>query len=136
TPPPAKALVFARPNGGPLNANTWRRACWEPAVKRSGVPYLSPHKLRHVWISRLISEGADLNYVKTMAGHTSITTTVNIYADVVDKDGPRKGVAQVDALLTAALSGGGPAAGLNGALPAPMKANGAVSERAVSTREI
>jgi hypothetical protein len=34
----ADGLVFANRAGGYLRYGNWRRDCWNPAVKRSGVP--------------------------------------------------------------------------------------------------
>ena len=53
------------------------------AVKRicrnAGVPYISPHGLRHLCATILIENGADLELVSKMLGHKSVLTTMNIY---------------------------------------------------------
>lgn len=53
------------------------------AVKRicrnAGVPYISPHGLRHLCATILIKNGADLELVSKMLGHKSVLTTMNIY---------------------------------------------------------
>ena len=41
------------------------------------------HDLRHTFASLLIAEGADLVYVKTQMGHSSITVTVDTYGHLV-----------------------------------------------------
>ncbi|MBQ7351349.1 MAG: site-specific integrase [Clostridia bacterium] len=40
---------------------------------------LSCHKIRHSWITRLISNGAPVNVVSEMAGHSKPNTTLKIY---------------------------------------------------------
>ncbi|MGN1222741.1 MAG: site-specific integrase [Christensenellales bacterium] len=41
---------------------------------------VSCHKIRHSWITRLISNGAPVNIVSKLAGHAGIDTTLKLYA--------------------------------------------------------
>ncbi|MBV2128925.1 site-specific integrase [Rheinheimera sp. SM2107] len=44
-------------------------------LQRIGVENASPHDLRRTFITRLLEQNVDLNTVRQMAGHASITTT-------------------------------------------------------------
>jgi len=47
---------------------------------------ISGHKLRHTWITTLITEGVPVNYVSDFAGHSSVDTTLKIYTHTTDAD--------------------------------------------------
>ncbi len=48
-------------------------------MKRSGLPDLSPHDLRHSCASLLLSQGADIKSVQEILGHADASTTLNYY---------------------------------------------------------
>ncbi len=48
---------------------------WHEVRKAAGLPALRLHDLRHTFCSRLLAAGADLQTVRELAGHTSISTT-------------------------------------------------------------
>ncbi|QGP76879.1 tyrosine-type recombinase/integrase [Tetragenococcus halophilus] len=50
--------------------------------KRSGLPQLSPHALRHTFATILISQGKDFKTVSELLGHTNISMTLDVYAGV------------------------------------------------------
>lgn len=49
------------------------------------LPYFSCHCFRHTFATRMIEAGVNLKVVQTVLGHTDITTTMNIYADVTSR---------------------------------------------------
>lgn len=56
------------------------------AVKRSGVPRITPHDLRHSAASFAVSAGANVKAVQKMLGHSSAAMTLDVYADLFDGD--------------------------------------------------
>lgn len=73
---------------GPTGADFWRYEAWYPhwrAIKTELLKFgyrrakLTPHGLRHSALSALVAFGVDLATLRHMAGHASITTTINTY---------------------------------------------------------
>lgn len=56
------------------------------AVKRSGVPRVTPHDLRHTAASLAISAGANVKAVQLMLGHKSAAMTLDTYSGLFDDD--------------------------------------------------
>jgi integrase len=55
------------------------------ACRRSGVPTIRIHDLRHLSASLLVKAGADVKSVQKRMGHSSLQTTLGIYAHVLSK---------------------------------------------------
>lgn len=67
------SVVFPNPETGqPFTTIT---KTWHQMRKAAGLPMLRLHDLRHTFCSRLLAAGADLQTVRELAGHTSISTT-------------------------------------------------------------
>ncbi|HBM98002.1 MAG TPA: site-specific integrase [Ruminococcus sp.] len=49
-------------------------------IKRSGLPYVTLHSLRHTNATLMIAEGTDVCTVSKRLGHANTATTLNIYA--------------------------------------------------------
>lgn len=90
--------VFNSPNGGMLKPPSSQTGWFDMAVKRSGLPNLSPHDLRHTTASLAVSAGANVKALQRMLGHASAAMTLDRYADLFDEDL----VAVADALDVAA----------------------------------
>ena len=78
--------VFHTKNGGFLNRNDTDRTL-KTMLKRAGIekrPTL--HDLRHTYLSELVRCGVDLKTVSVIAGHSDISTTMNIYVHKSDDD--------------------------------------------------
>ncbi|WP_299166979.1 tyrosine-type recombinase/integrase [uncultured Arthrobacter sp.] len=56
------------------------------AVRRAGLPRITPHDLRHTAASFAVSAGANVKAVQRMLGHSSAAMTLDIYADLFDED--------------------------------------------------
>ena len=56
------------------------------AIKRAGVPRITPHDLRHSAASFAVSAGANVKVVQKMLGHSSAAMTLDTYADLFDGD--------------------------------------------------
>jgi len=46
------------------------------------LPKFSCHSLRHTFATRMVEAGVNMKVIQDMLGHTDISTTMNIYADV------------------------------------------------------
>ncbi|PWH15394.1 MAG: hypothetical protein DDG58_11155 [Ardenticatenia bacterium] len=87
-------LMFANHQGDPLNPSvvgrTLKRLC-----QHIGVTVVTPHSLRHLHASLLISAGLPITDVSRQLGHANANITLGVYAHYVDR------VAGKDAAATA-----------------------------------
>lgn len=72
-------LVFTSPEGEPLRPHNWRRRYWYPAVKAPGLPWCTPHALRHTFVSFLIDQGVPIEKVCEQARHRDPGFTWRVY---------------------------------------------------------
>lgn len=68
------------------SASRGNRAWWPSALKRAGLPLLSPHDLRHTFASIAVQAGANVKALQRMLGHSSAAMTLDVYADLFDSD--------------------------------------------------
>ena len=71
--------LFTQWNGLPIYPDTvtdW----FAKFIKRSGLPYVTLHSLRHTNATLMIAEGIDVCAVSKRLGHASTSTTLNVYA--------------------------------------------------------
>jgi integrase len=95
-PGPGRLQPWPKPRkdgGGPLLYQNFRRRYWEPAFKRLGLPYVTPHSARHSFISTLQAQGIEVGLVAHIAGHANPTVTLGHYTQAV-----RGGAAAISAL--------------------------------------
>jgi len=78
-------LVFPSPSGGPLHRSTLYKQGYLPAIRKSGVPRIRFHDLRHTYASLLIDQGEHPKYIQGQMGHSSITVTMDVYGHLMDK---------------------------------------------------
>jgi integrase len=82
-------LVFAGMDGGYMRSarvHEDNMSWFAGAVKRSGIPRITPHDLRHSAASFAVSAGANVKAVQKMLGHSSAAMTLDVYADLFDDD--------------------------------------------------
>ena len=53
-------------------------------VKGTDFDFITLHSLRHCNATLLINSGIDLKIVSELLGHSDVSTTANVYADVLD----------------------------------------------------
>lgn len=71
-------LVFRTPAGDPLHGSVVTTD-FQAALERAGLPRQRFHDLRHAAASQMIAAGVPLHSVMETLGHSSITTTADIY---------------------------------------------------------
>lgn len=59
------------------------RTAWDKAVKMAGLPHIPMYNIRHVAVSEMLAQGADLAAVAAQAGHSTPATTCSFYAHVI-----------------------------------------------------
>jgi integrase len=71
--------VFTAPKAGPLRVTAFRARAWRPATKTAGLDGLRIHDLRHTAVALWIAAGASPKEVAALAGHTSVSFTLDRY---------------------------------------------------------
>lgn len=85
-PGPGRLQPWPKPRldgGGPLLYQNYRRRYWQPVFARLGLPYVTPHSARHLFISTLQAEGIEVGLVAKLAGHASAVVTLGHYTQAV-----------------------------------------------------
>jgi Phage integrase family len=93
----ANAPVFPTRTGERRNKDNVRSRVIAPAVRRANElreaaggsplpPGVTPHALRHTFISFLLEAGASPRYVMGQVGHTDPKTTLQVYAHILKRD--------------------------------------------------
>lgn len=77
-------FVFTAEGGGPMHPShlgNWLNRFAE----RRGLPHLNPHAFRHTMTSLLFFSGVDSVSISRRLGHSSVSTTTNIYSHVMEQ---------------------------------------------------
>ena len=77
-------LVFGNRKGQPLRESKLLRNVLQPAAKRAGLGRVTWHQFRHIHSSLLNDLRVPVKIAQEQLGHSSISTTLNIYTHVVD----------------------------------------------------
>ena len=74
--------AFTGDDGAPVFPDSLTK--WFSAfVKRSGLPDVHVHSLRHTYASLMIADGTPLVVISRRLGHAQVSTTANIYSHVI-----------------------------------------------------
>lgn len=89
-------LVFPTSTGEWQSLDNWRKRGFFAASEKAGLvitkkeggkeiilPKYAPYSLRHFFASMLIAEGTDIAKIKTLMGHTDISTTYDVYGHLI-----------------------------------------------------
>jgi integrase len=79
-------FVFASVTGRPQDADKLREKTLQPAADRAGLGKIGWHRLRHSYATVLDSTGARMKVAQELMRHASITTTMDTYTGVVERD--------------------------------------------------
>lgn len=90
--------VFTTSIGTPLNGPDTTRA-FQRLLAAAGLPRMRFHDLRHGAASLLLAQGVSPRVIQDMLGHSTITTTMGIYAHVIPEL-QRDAAARMDAILS------------------------------------
>ena len=88
--------VFLNTIGNPWTHKTLRKY-WVRTCAEIGIEYKNIHTLRHTFATRALESGIDVKTVSAILGHKNVTTTMNIYQDVLPSQ-KRKAANMMDCL--------------------------------------
>jgi integrase len=77
-----EGLVIDRGDGAPMHPDTLSSA-WSRMIKRSGLPHVRFHDLRHAHATLLLVKGVHPKIVSERLGHSSIGITLDTYSHVL-----------------------------------------------------
>jgi integrase len=80
----ADDLLFGNRGGKPLRESKLLRNVLQPAAERAGLGRVTWHQFRHIHSSLLNDLRVPVKIAQEQLGHSSISTTLNIYTHVVD----------------------------------------------------
>lgn len=74
--------IFTMEDGSPMLPNSLSQ-WFHKFVRRSGLPPVHVHSLRHTYASLMIADGTPLVVVSRRLGHAQVSTTSNIYSHLI-----------------------------------------------------
>lgn len=98
-------LVFTNEIGSHINGRTLLKA-FKKRVEAIGLPEMRFHDLRHTFAALSIQNGDDLYAVSKTLGHSTISTTANIYGHLTEK-AKKDSANRMDAYISSLNAAGG-----------------------------
>ena len=92
-------LVFAGCLGEPIGPEKVTQRAFKPLLKRTGLPEIRFHDLRHTFATLLLARGVHPTYVQRALGHASVKMTLDRYSHWMPSMG-RATAEAIDAALT------------------------------------
>lgn len=83
-PFPHPEMVLTSAHGDYVSHNYVEKK-FKKFVKDTDFSYITLHSLRHANATLMLANGVDLKVVSSLLGHTNISTTADIYADVLNE---------------------------------------------------
>lgn len=77
-------LVFTVGTGNPLDGRNLRARQFPKLLAKAGLSDMRIHDLRHSAASLLLADGVPVKVVSEMLGHADVTTTLRVYAHVLE----------------------------------------------------
>jgi integrase len=96
--PDVRALVFAKSDGTPLDRWNLLRKHLKPAAKKSGLPGVTWHLLRHSHATMLDGVGTPIGTMQSLLGHSAPEITREIYLHAIPEE-QRRAVESVERLV-------------------------------------
>jgi integrase len=75
-----EGLLFASNKDTPLDAQNIVNRHFKPLLKRTGLPGIRWHDLRHTYATLLLARGTHPTYVQKSLGHASVQLTLDRYS--------------------------------------------------------
>lgn len=76
-------LVFAQPDGRPLDGQSLTRNEFRRLLRQAGCPPITFHALRHTTASLHLAQGSNLKLVSELLGHSGVGITADLYSHLV-----------------------------------------------------
>jgi integrase len=98
--PGGRSLVFGTARDKPDMLGNLTKRVLAPLEREAGVPHYGWHGLRHHRISSWLKAGLDPKHVQTLAGHASLTMTLDVYGHFLPTDDADQRVAAAELYAT------------------------------------
>jgi integrase len=93
-----KERLFIQNDGKPLfpsTINSWLNKF----IEKHGFPHITPHGLRHTFVTLQLTAGVDIRTLQSRSGHAQASTLLNIYSHAIQSSQEKAALALDDVLL-------------------------------------
>jgi integrase len=78
-----QGLIFPSRKGTPMNARNLTARSLKPLLKRTELPDIRLHDLRHTCATLMLCEGVHIKLDQELLGHATISITLDTYSHVL-----------------------------------------------------